>query len=180
MINLMNLVEGEYDYGCVMAQIDDDAARKLLEFNHKRISEDLLFVEDQSFGREYHPHVTIKYGLVNSYSEDQMREMLKDVMPFNVELKGIGIFEGDNRYDVVKFEVDSPILRQLNERFSFLPNHDSHPIYNPHMTLAYVRRGFGKRFVKEAKKRANVPVKTIIYSDRGEKLYYNLSGTRGV
>ncbi len=174
MISLMNIVEGRYDYGCVMARIDEEAARLVLDFNYKTISEDLLYCEGQSFGREQHPHVTIKYGLVNSYTEEQMKQMLRQVTPFDIQVKKLSIFEGDDRYDVVKFDVDSPVLHKLHEQFSYLPNHDEYPEYHPHMTLAYVKRGHGSRFVKEASKFARIPVKMIVYSDRGEKSYYNL------
>lgn len=177
MINLLNLVEGRYDYGCVMARIDEESARLVLDFNYKTISEDLLYQEGPDFGREQHPHITIKYGLVNSYTEDQMRQMLSKVTPFDVQVKGISLFEGDDRYDVVKFDIESPTLHKLHEQFSYLPNHDSHLEYHPHMTLAYVRRGMGNRFIKNSNKFARVPVNCIVYSDRGEKFYYNLKNS---
>lgn len=174
MISLMNIVEGRYDYGCVMARIDEEAARLVLDFNYKIIGEELLYCEGINFGREQHPHVTIKYGLVQSYTEDQMKQMLRNVTPFDIQVKGISIFEGDDRYDVVKFDVDSPELHKLHEQFGYLPNHDEYPEYHPHMTLAYVKRGYGNRFVKKPSKFARVPVKMIVYSDRGEKSYYTL------
>jgi 2'-5' RNA ligase len=75
---------------------------------------------------------------------------------------------------VVKFDVEGKELRALNEIFCKLPNEDSHPEYNPHMTLAYVRKGMGKNFVRESQRFARVPVNMIEYSDRGVKSYYNL------
>ena len=174
MINLMNLVEGRYEYGCVMARIDEESARLVLDFNYKMISEDLIYKEGEDFGREQHPHITLKYGLVNTYNEDQMRKLLRNVIPFDVQVKGMSIFESDDRYDVVKFDVESVELNQLHEMLSSLPNHDEHPEYHPHMTLAYVRKGMGNRFVKKPSKFARVPVKTIVYSAEGDKMYFNL------
>jgi 2'-5' RNA ligase len=173
MINLMRLVEGKYDYGCVMAKIDENSAAKILDFNYKTIHEDLIYKENEEYGREKHPHITLKYGLVNSYNEEEMKQLLHKVSPFNVAVKGVSIFEND-KFDVLKFDVDGKELRKLNEMFSMLPNHDEHPIYNPHMTIAYVKKGLGHRFVKETKRVAKVPVNTIMYSDRGVKTYYNL------
>jgi len=175
MISLMRLIENRYEYGCVMANVDEEAARKIIDFNYKTISEDILYIgeSDDSFGREQHPHVTIKYGLVQSYTEDQIRKLLHQVTPFDIQVRGISIFEND-RFDVVKFDVDSPELRRLNEIFSNLPNHDEYPNYNPHMTMAYVKKGMGKRFVKSPGKFAKIPVRTIVYSDRGNRSYINL------
>lgn len=175
MISLMKLIESRYDYGCVMANIDEDDSRKLIDFNYKTISEDILYIDenDNSFGREQHPHVTIKYGLVQSYTEDQIRQLLRQVTPFDIQVRGISIFENE-KFDVVKFDVDGPELRKLNEIFSSLPNHDEYPTYNPHMTIAYVKKGMGKRFVKTPGKFARIPVRTIVYSDRGNRSYINL------
>lgn len=175
MISLMKLIEHSYEYGCVMANIDEEAARKIVDFNYKTISEDILYIDenDDSFGREKNPHVTIKYGLVQSYTEEQIRQLLRQVTPFDIQVRGISIFEND-KFDVVKFDVDGPELRRLNEIFSSLPNHDEYPTYNPHMTMAYVRKGMGKRFAKTPGKFAKVPVRTIVYSDRGNRSYINL------
>lgn len=174
MISLLSLVEGRYDYGCVMAQIETEAARKILDFNYQTISEETIYKADEgNFGREIHPHITLKYGLVNSYPEEQMREMLRNTTPFNVEIRGVSIFENEE-FDVIKFDVDGKELRALNEMFSMLPNHDEYPEYHPHMTLAYVQKGAGNRFIRSPKKIAKVPVNVIEYSDRGLKTYYNL------
>lgn len=173
MINLKLLMEGHYDYGCVMGRIDEETSHKILEFNNHMIGEDVLYIEEENLGRENTPHVTIKWGLTESYSQEKMRNMLQEIRPFMIEIRGTSLFENE-RFDVVKFDVEGKELRSLNEMLSKLPNHDSHPIYHPHMTLAYVRKGMGKNFVKEAKRFARVPVNMIEYSDRGVKSYYNL------
>lgn len=173
MINLIHLLEGQYDYGCVMACIDENSAKRILEFNYKTISEEMIYKEGDEYGREHHPHITIKYGLTQSYTEEQMKHLLRNVVPFDIQVKGISVFENEN-CDVVKFDIDGKELRALNELFSRLPNHDSHPDYKPHMTLGYVHKGMGKKFAKPVSKFARIPVRTIEYSDRGEKTYYNL------
>ena len=175
MINMVRLVEGRYDYGCVMARIDEEAARKILEFNNSMIAEDMIYEEaGHQYGRETTPHITLKYGLVNGYTEEQMRKMLQNVTPFDIRLEGIGIFEAE-KYDVVKFDVFGKKLHELNAMFSKLPNHDEHPVYHPHLSLAYVKPGMGKRFVRNAKKSARVPVNMIEYSNQGLKSYYRLN-----
>lgn len=174
MIKLGLLLEGRRDYGCVMAGIDDDATAKILDFNYKTIDDSVIYeAEADNYGREKKPHVTVKYGLTQSYTEDQMRRLLSKVAPFTVEIKGVSIFE-NQEFDVVKFDIEGAELRRLNEIFSRLPNEDQYPEYHPHMTLAYVKKGLGQRFVRTPQKFARVPVRTIIYSDRGNKTYYNL------
>jgi 2'-5' RNA ligase len=173
MISLMKLVEGKYDYGCVMARIDEESSRKILDFNRKTIGEHIIYKEGDEYGREESPHITLKYGLVNGYTEEQMKKILSKVTPFHIDVKGISLFENE-KFDVVKFDVDGKELRALNEIFSKLPNHDQYPEYHPHMTLAYVRKGMGRHMVKEARKIAKIPVNSIVYSNRGEKSFFDL------
>lgn len=174
MIKLQLLTEGRYDYGCVMARIDEKAARVILDFNYKTIGEHMIYEEaGHEYGREVQPHITLKYGLVGSYSEDDMRQLLKHVTPFDVRVTGMSVFENE-KYDVIKFDVDGRALRELNKLFSALPNNDEHPEYHPHMTLAYVHKGMGNKFIKRPKRTARIPVRMIEYSDRGVKSYYNL------
>ena len=106
MISLMKLVENRDNvrYGCVMARIDEEASRLVLDFNYKIIGEELLYKEGEEFGREQHPHITIKYGLVNPYTEEQMKQLIRHVTPFNVKVKRMSIFENE-KIDVVKFDV---------------------------------------------------------------------------
>lgn len=179
MINLKLLMEGKYDYGCVMARIDEIAANKLFEFNCKFIPNEVLHEEEgHEYGRELVPHITLKYGLVESYTEQQMKQMLQNVTPFDVQIKGVGVFENES-FDVVKFDVDGEGLRALNEMLSKLPNQDQHPEYHPHMTMAYVKKGMGNRFIKNTGKFARVPVNLIEYSNKGIKTFYQLQEAKG-
>jgi hypothetical protein len=175
MIKLQLLTEGRYDYGCVMARIDEKAARIILDFNYKVIGDHMIYEEEgHEYGREIQPHITLKYGLVNSYTEEQMKKILQHVIPFDVIVKGMSVFEND-KYDVVKFDVDGKELHDLNEIFSKLPNNDEHPEYHPHMTLAYVHKGMGHKFVRNPKKIARILVNMIEYSDKGVKSHYVLN-----
>lgn len=173
MIKLKLLLEGRYEYGCLMAIIDDEYARKILDFNYKLIPDKFIYKDGKDYGREHHPHITIKYGFTKSYTEEQMKRMLKDIEPFHIRVTGISLFEND-KFDVVKFDVKSKELDKLNNKFSKLPNEDEHPEYHPHITLAYVKKGSGKKFIKHKKTFSNIPVKFIQYSDKGEKSFYNL------
>jgi hypothetical protein len=175
MIKLKTLlIEGRYDYGCIMAQIDPEQSRKILDFNYHIVSEDMIYQEGNDYGREDDPHITIKYGLTEHYTQAQIQEMIKNIKPFEVMIGRLDVFENE-KFDVIKFNVDGKGLRQLREIFDRLPNEDKYPKYNPHMTLAYVKKGLSEKFRKKSiRKVAKVMCDTVIYSDCGSKTQYTL------
>lgn len=175
MIKLTKLIKPVYEYGCVMAQIHPHHAGKILDFNNKIIGENILYTEEgENYGRESDPHVTIKYGLTENYDENYMRECLKEIKPFDILVGKMDIFENE-KFDVVKFNVDGKKLREIRKIFDCLPNEDKYPEYNPHMTLAYVQKGQGRKYKnKSSGKLAKVKIEQICYSNKGKKYYIDL------
>lgn len=107
-----------------------------------------------SDGREQEPHVTVKYGLHTS-DPDDVREVVEKFGPVALTLGKSSIFpakesdsqRGGDEYDVVKVDVDSPDLVRLNRLLAGALDHtDTHPKYQPHVTLAYVKPGYGARY----------------------------------
>jgi hypothetical protein len=41
----------------------------------------------------------------------------------------------------VKIEIDGDELHELHRLFGDLPNSDEHPVYRPHCTVAYIKKG---------------------------------------
>lgn len=96
-------------------------------------------------GREAQPHVTVKFGLHGNDAE-AVRKVLADEPPITLTLGKTSLFKNDDA-DVVKVDVDSPDLHRLNAKIAAaLPNTDTHPKYEPHVTLAYVKPGKGKSY----------------------------------
>lgn len=163
----------KYEYGCVMAIINEDASKKIIDIGKKLIPDDILYFEEgQDYGREDEPHVTIKFGLTDNYSKDTIGKLFSKIEPFKITLVSIDIFS-NQKFDVVKFNVESDVLKKLNSLLNKLPNEDEYPTYNPHLTLAYVNPGEGKRFKKQINP-IQLSVNRIKYSNPIDKYYYDL------
>lgn len=96
-------------------------------------------------GRETEPHITVKYGLSGD-GLDKVKEILAKTPPIAVKLGKTSLFEGEDQ-DVVKVDVDSPELTAVHEAIKgAVPNEETHPEYKPHVTVAYVKPGAGKKY----------------------------------
>jgi len=91
----------------------------------------------------------------------------------NIEVNGIGIFENKD-YDVVKFNVNPDgALQELHDKLSEFPNSNEYPDYKPHITISYVNKGMGKKYVKPDYKYTVENVDKITYSmTSGEKVNF--------
>ncbi len=160
-----------------MAQIPLQVASQLIAFGKQTISDDMLYFDPQEpndYGREKDLHVTIKFGLTQSYTPQQMVEFLKGTKSFFIKILGMDIFSNP-QFDVIKMNVDGEELRRLRQIFDKLPNVDEYKEYHPHLTLAYVKPGLGRLFQNRTiGKFARVPISQIVYSDRGRRSFYTL------
>lgn len=160
-------------YGCLMAKVDGPNSKKIVEFGNKIINEDILFDEGGEYGREKTPHITIKYGFDPDLTELEIRKLIKGIKPFQVSIHKLSLFDTNPRYDVVKFDVDSPILRQIRKLCDKYPNRDEYPQYHPHLTIAYVQKGSFQSTDRNIT--MSVRINEIYYSPAvGEKSYFNL------
>jgi 2'-5' RNA ligase len=163
----------KYEYGCIMALVDEEDSKKIIQFNKSIIPDEILYVEEgQEYGRETEPHVTVKFGFTKNYSKGGVGKLISNIDPFIIKITKIDIFSNE-KFDVVKFNVESDFLRKLNTLVSKLPNEDKHPTYNPHLTLAYVRTGMGKRFIKTINP-IELTITRMKYSNPVGKYYYDL------
>lgn len=159
--------------GCLMAMVPKDVAEKLHRFNQKLIKEEHLYLEGDEYGRETEPHITIRYGFLKDLNELDIRQLLKGHKKFMVELYGLNRFDTHPNYDVAKFQVSSPVMKQLNELSGVYLNESDYRDYSPHLTLAYVQKG---KF-PHVKEGLNIkfPITEICYSPiSGGKSYFEL------
>jgi 2'-5' RNA ligase len=92
-----------------------------------------------------------------------------------IDIDGINLFENE-QFDVLKFNVVSdPGLQQLHDELSKLPNNDNFPTYTPHITIAYLNKGEGKKYVNPNYKYSVKNIYDIVYSSPGkERVYFDI------
>jgi N12 class adenine-specific DNA methylase/2'-5' RNA ligase len=120
-------------------------------------------------GRENEPHITVKYGLKGDALE-QVKKTLADMPPITVSLGKTSLFEGAEQ-DVVKVDVDSPELQAIHEAIKkSVPNEESFPEYKPHVTVAYVKPGRGKKYAgKDFAEGRSLTIDAISFRDENGK-----------
>lgn len=118
-------------------------AKKVLNLAARIPARDLA--ED---GRETEPHITVLFGL-HTPDPATVRALLRDEPPITVTLGKTSFFPNgeSGSGDVLKVDVRSPSLRRLNKRIAEAIAHtNTHPDYQPHCTIAYVKPGRGKAY----------------------------------
>jgi len=155
----------EKTFGCVMM---DTKIPDWEEYHTAGIDEEDVYIKphDKSYGLEEQPHITVVYGIhEDEIDEETIANVIKENMkPLTVTIDAVDIFEGDE-YDVVKYNV--PVTDQLMEyRKLFLkfPNTQSYPDYHPHMTIAYVKPGTGKKYKRKLREPFEVTFTMGVYS----------------
>lgn len=164
--------ENVYPFNCLMLQLDFPFWDKI---NKKLIPEDVLYHDDADggYGREDEPHTTILYGIHPEINSNDIKQYLYPLTAYKVCLENISIFENEN-FDVVKFDVECKLLHKTNEKLcQNIPYTNDYPDYHPHVTIAYVKHGEGKQFVRSLSKPYYLTPKSFKYSyTDGRKEYF--------
>lgn len=167
-INLL-LEDHAHTFGCAMLFFDFSQKELHNQIDSKDIYED---PEDDSYGLEDESHVTLLYGLHEEVTTQQVKDIIqKHNIPSGLLYAyNISLFSTSPEYDVLKFDVksskkDTTILQKLNKELSNLPNTNKFPDYHPHMTVAYIKKGMGKKYVEKFKDQEfDLPIKYAVYS----------------
>lgn len=135
-----------HKFGTTHVELTGPVAERLRQLGRLVRDEDLA--DD---GREDLPHVTVRYGLHQEVtSEDVGRSVAGCCDWVRLRLGHVTTFpasEGRD-FDVLMVHVESDDLRRLNRRLAQLPHTDTFPEYKPHCTIAYVRAGLGDGYAR--------------------------------
>lgn len=136
-----------YQYGCLMASL---AIRNWKKIHSIIDPADIYGTKEDGYGKETYPHVTILFGFHdNPDNINKLQTELPINGPIKVPLVKLSHFSND-QFDVLKLDVDSDDLRMLNQwckdNFEYT---SSYPNYHPHVTVAYLKKGTGKKYDRD-------------------------------
>lgn len=98
-------------------------------------------------GREDEFHVTIKWG-IHTQDVAEVRRVLANEPPITVRFGKTSVFPDSGNGEVLKVDVDSPDLHRLNAKIAAaLETTDTHPTYQPHATLAFLKPGKADAYI---------------------------------
>lgn len=160
-----------FKFGCLLGRVDIKKWGKLgTDFVEK---EDIFGTKEDGFGLEEKPHVTLLFGFHDDEPgiAQRLEEELPTKGPIKAKITGISFFETPD-YDVIKFDVESPMLIKLNawckDNFQYT---DAHKVYHAHATIAYVKKGMGKKYKRDMSRSFDFEITELIYShpDKNKK-----------
>jgi hypothetical protein len=148
-----------YSSGCLMGYFNTG-------FKDPKINKEHLYDNDENeYGLEIEPHVTVLYGLTDDkINEEDIIKLFTLIDGPEVSTDKITLFENE-KFDVVKWDIDSEELKLLNKMTtSMFPFKSDHPDYHAHVTIAYCLPGTGKEYIKEFKKPFKKKIDYWVYS----------------
>ena len=127
------------DFSSTQLDLPAELATMVRSIGRDIKSEDLVQLE-------HVPHITLKYGL-HTNDPQPVRAILAAEAPISVKFGRTEVLSGGDD-DALVIKIFSPDLRRINARFKrLLPHTETYPQYQPHATVAYVRKGRGKKYV---------------------------------
>jgi len=158
-------------YGCVMLFFDFPNMYKVQDaIDPDDVYED---PDDDSFGFEDEPHVTLLYGLHDEVTDEEVKGVLDKFEFKPITLSKLSLFDNPD-YDVLKFDIGNDggghILYEVNKELKKFPFTSDYPDYHPHSTVAYLKPKTGKKWVEKIDAKGfEVTPKFAVYSKPNEK-----------
>jgi len=159
-----------YEYGCLMLYVD---IPNWENFTKEIEKIDLYRPENERYGLEKDPHITILYGIHKDVDDDQVISMFSDLTKndFDIFVNGIDCFHNDE-FDVLKLNLESSELIKLNKLARLLNHTNNFPTYDPHLTIAYLNKGMGNKYSDTTFHTKINNINKIVYSKtNGEKIF---------
>ena len=155
----------KHEFGCLMFKVPFKNWSKLLN----TIDKDDLYTEegDDGYGLETESHVTVLYGLHEEVDEKNLIDWIKDFskdMEYHISISKMGVFK-NSKFEVLKLDVDSESLKYFNKKLcENFPYTSKFPEYNPHITIAYLKKGTSQKYLKKISTPIELNLETLIYS----------------
>jgi hypothetical protein len=159
-----------YSYSSVLFLLPEKEAQKIHDWGLKNVPDKDLYhggENDRSYGREDEMHCTVLYGIHDKRSVSA-RNLLSDVKPFEIKLGKITSFTNPEKFDVLKVEVDSAALHKVHNLLrDNLETTESYPLYKPHITIAYLKKGKAKDLIGSQEfLGTTIGVEKLVFSSR--------------
>jgi len=167
-----------YDHSSTQVDLPEQIAQEVMLWGKTNIPKADLCTTGDAHGLEDEIHVTLLYGLTVD-GPNGVAEFFKKVKPFEVRLGIINAFKDDKHHDVLKIDVESPIMEKLHyvlrENFK---NKATRPTYHPHTTICYLKKGKADKYIGDEKFRGvTFKADAITYSSKdGKKILMPLLG----
>lgn len=146
-----NMSWGKYDSFYLIAYPPENLVDSIISWGYDHIPCDNLFedINDPSFGREKNIHLTILSNLEET-SADKLKTAINNEPTTCCVLGEIKLFKNNSKYDVVLVEVLNKEVKDLHKNISqSIKSSNKFPVYLPHITIAYVKKGLGDQFLND-------------------------------
>lgn len=157
-----------YDYGCVMLTLP---IKQEIWNNIQSMIDEKDIYHDGDLGLESEPHVTALYGIHESVPDSDVVKLIKTFSKKTVNLLVIDCFENEE-YDVLIFKLKDKCLFEMNDKLKTLPHTNNYPDYNPHCTIAYLKKGTARKYTGNLDVIYKVKSNIISYSKPNGEIYY--------
>lgn len=138
---------------------------EIIEIQKGIKKEDLSNDEYKSLETEQ--HTTILYGLRDDVSVDDLKGLVLPINEYETICYGSSLFENE-KFDVLKMTAHNDNLFKTNKKIRENCEYkNDYPVYKPHITIAYLKSGRGKKYVEEKFKKKIImkPLKFVLSTE---------------
>ena len=170
-------MNGTYSYSSLQIPLPETLANRVMAWGIRNIKDENLFYgDDDTMGREDYIHTTVFYGIKDG-SPDKVKKLIKGLGPIEIRLGLITPFKDGKDHDVIKIEAESSKIQKLHyDVGEYIPHNNKFPTYQPHITIAYVKKGTCDDLIGDDTFKGTVFTSTgVEFSSKdGDKIFLNI------